>query len=67
VEEVIDFLDAVFSIVNGITNIHPWAGGLIFATLLGLPTGYSVVWTLRDIKNPPAKDENKWDADWDLD
>jgi len=67
VEEVIDFLDAVFSIVNGITNIHPWAGGLIFATLLGLPTGYSVVWTLRDIKNPPVKDENKWDADWDLD
>lgn len=66
-EALSDFLDAVFSIVNGITSIHPWAGGLIFAILLGLPTGYSVVWTLRDIKNPPVKDENKWDADWDLD
>jgi hypothetical protein len=64
---VSDFLDTVFSIANGITNIHPWAGGLIFAIVLGLPTAYSVIWTLRDIKNPPAKDENKWDADWDLD
>ena len=62
------FLDAVFSIVNGITNIHPWAGGLLFAIMIGLPTGYSVVWTLRDIKNPlPEKDENKWDSEWDLD
>ena len=62
-----DFLDAVSSIVNVITNIYPYAGGLLFAILLGLPTGYSVVWTLRDIKNPPVKDENKWDEDWDLD
>jgi hypothetical protein len=63
-----DFLDAVSSIVNGITNIHPWVGGLFFAILLGLPTGCDVVWTLRDIKNPPTpKDENKWDSEWDLD
>jgi len=67
VEEVSGFLDAVFSIVNGITNIHPWAGGLLFAIMIGLPTGYSVVWTLRDFKNPPEKDENKWDSEWDLD
>ena len=66
-EPVIDFLDAIFSIINEITSIHPYAGGLFFAIVLGLPTAYSVIWTLRDIKNPPVKDENKWDEDWDLD
>lgn len=66
-EALSDILDTVFSIVNGITNIHPWAGGLIFAILLGFPTGYSAVLTLRDIEKPPEKDENKWNADWDLD
>jgi len=62
-----DLLDVVFSVVNGITTVNPYIGGLIFALVLGLPTGYSVVWTLRDIKNPPEKDPNTWDHDWDLD
>jgi len=48
-----DLLDVVFSVVNGITTVNPYIGGLIYALVLGLPTGYSVVWTLRDIKNPP--------------
>ena len=64
---MIDFLDTAFSIISEVTIYHPYAGGLLFAIMIGLPTGYSVVWTLRDIKNPPVKDENKWDADWDLD
>ena len=62
-----DLLDVVFSVVNGIITVNPYIGGLIYALVLGLPTGYSVVWTLRDIKNPPEKDPNTWDHDWDLD
>ena len=45
---------------------YPAMSGLLLSILIGLPTGMSVVWALRDLDKPPEKDENTWDDEWDL-
>ena len=35
-------------------------------TYTSLPSGLVIVWSLRDFKNPPKKDKNGWDDEWDL-
>ena len=62
-----DLLNTVFNYMAGIQEIDPYVGGMIFAIALGLPTGLSVVWALRDYNSPPVRDESMWNEDWDLD
>ena len=45
---------------------YPIISGLILSIVLGLPTGLGTVWTIRAYHEPPKKDENAWDDEWDL-
>ena len=45
---------------------YPIISGMIFSTVLGLPSGLTIVWSLRSIDEEPKKDNNTWDDEWDL-
>jgi len=45
---------------------YPIISGLIYSIVLGLPVGLATVWGLREFDEPPKKDEDRWDDEWDL-
>jgi hypothetical protein len=47
-------------------ELNPYISGLLISTILGLPTGLSIVETLREDAGEPKKDENVWDHEWDI-
>jgi len=47
-------------------ELNPYISGLLLSTLIGLPTGLSIIETLREDAGQPKKDENVWDDEWDL-
>jgi|TARA_R100000995_G_C3468866_1_gene117206 hypothetical protein len=45
---------------------YPIISGLIFSIILGTPSGLAIVWSIRESEDPPVKDKNLWDDEWDL-
>ena len=47
-------------------ELNPYLSGLLLSVIIGLPTGLSIVETLREDVGEPQKDDNVWDNEWDL-
>ena len=49
-------------------NMNPYLSGMILSVALGLPTGISVVRSLRELENGQEEEveEDTWDSEWDL-
>jgi hypothetical protein len=47
-------------------ELNPYLSGLLLSVIIGLPTGLSIVETLREDAGEPKKEENRWDSEWDL-
>ena len=45
---------------------YPIISGLIFSIILGTPSGLAVIWGIREAEEPPAKNKDRWDDEWDL-
>ena len=53
-------------VLDWFMELNPYVSGLLLSTIIGLPTGLSIIETLREDGSEPKKDENVWDHEWDL-
>ena len=53
-------------VLDWFMELNPYVSGLLLSTIIGLPTGLSIVMTLREDAGEPKPDANVWDHEWDL-
>ena len=53
-------------VLDWFMELNPYLSGLLLSIIIGLPTGLSIVETLREDAGQPKQDDNAWDNEWDL-
>jgi len=53
-------------VLDWFMELNPYVSGLLLSTIIGLPTGLSIISTLREDAGQPKKNKDIWDSEWDL-